>query len=488
MITVRVVGTSRSKRQPPSIAEMSARSMWKDRKCLEVGQYVCTPTCKNSDFIVRDITVSASTGEEIDSLLSEAEALGLVGGEGPVVQNIAGNSTSTTTTHSAGATTSTSSKKSGGVTITTLPVSKLPYTEKFVKDYQLDVKVDARETFTVFRKLHILPYEDTFAYNYDHMYHNQILPFFRKVPIPFVGLDHEFSHNGGRFRVVGIEYEKPGAATSSDDQLAAGDLVTCTSPLASSSTLETDATKEKKLADQQCVYCNVLPLPKSNPAGVLGCAGNGTAMFYEGPKLPRVTLDLIHVLPYERGFPERLFKSEDNADSSPTKENKYVKMAREKKAKQAALLAAGNKASRTASATAAGSSVGKEVDGKLILKEFLQQYFDNRSSAFKIGEAFNPAERCFVLSGKGLYAHPAQQPPNIWFKVISTTGGAFGVGSVGAKTEIKVHGTCVREEVPKPNVKEMARAMEQAGSGNKDGRNNKSRKDNGEEKGDCSLM
>ena len=53
--------------------------------------------------------------------------------------------------------------------------------------------------------MHILPYKDTFEFNFDHMYQNHIVPYLKsKHGVPFrTGMD--FTHGGARFRIVACE-------------------------------------------------------------------------------------------------------------------------------------------------------------------------------------------------------------------------------------------------------------------------------------------
>lgn len=55
--------------------------------------------------------------------------------------------------------------------------------------------------FKTFKKIHVLPYKDTFKYNYDHLFHKMICPYFLNGPAKFISKDYEFALNGVRFKV-----------------------------------------------------------------------------------------------------------------------------------------------------------------------------------------------------------------------------------------------------------------------------------------------
>lgn len=98
----------------------------------------------------------------------------------------------------------------------------------------------------VFEKVHVLPYLDTFAYNYDHMYNEHLVPYFQNCQQGEFSDGCDFSHNGVRFNVVGVF-----------------------------------------------------------PAGTYGVVGQQTVVFYEGPPIERKVLQRLHLLPYEDGLPEK---------------------------------------------------------------------------------------------------------------------------------------------------------------------------------------
>lgn len=98
----------------------------------------------------------------------------------------------------------------------------------------------------VLQKVHVLPYKDTFRYNYDFMYHEHIVPYFNSQQQGEFGVGFEFSSNGVRFQVVGAE-----------------------------------------------------------PEGTYGVVGEATTIFYEGPPVERKVLERLHLLPYEDALPER---------------------------------------------------------------------------------------------------------------------------------------------------------------------------------------
>lgn len=98
----------------------------------------------------------------------------------------------------------------------------------------------------VFEKIRVLPYKDTFAYNYDHMYHDHLVPYFQHEQIGEMSEGFDFSHNGVRFQVIGVE-----------------------------------------------------------PAKSFGVVGQATTVFYEGPPIDRKVCERVQLLPYEDGLPER---------------------------------------------------------------------------------------------------------------------------------------------------------------------------------------
>lgn len=98
----------------------------------------------------------------------------------------------------------------------------------------------------VFEKLHVLPYQDTFKYNYDYMFNEHVVPFFKTAQEGEFTDGFEFSHEGCRFRVVATV-----------------------------------------------------------PENVHGVAGNSTVIFHEGPLIERIVLSRVTVLPYEDGLPDK---------------------------------------------------------------------------------------------------------------------------------------------------------------------------------------
>mmetsp|Transcript_35529 Transcript_35529/g.99813 ORF Transcript_35529/g.99813 Transcript_35529/m.99813 type:complete len:294 (-) Transcript_35529:14-895(-) len=113
----------------------------------------------------------------------------------------------------------------------------------------------ADKVLAVFQKVHALPYQDTFRYNYDFMYHEHMVPFFHRRQVGEFTEGYEFAHSGVRFQVVGV-------------------------------------------------------LPDKG----YGVVGRETQLFYEGPAIERKVLDLLHMLPYEEGLPERYRPSKLSLD------------------------------------------------------------------------------------------------------------------------------------------------------------------------------
>ncbi|CAD7964952.1 unnamed protein product [Amoebophrya sp. A25] len=411
------------------------RESWKDRKSLDVGLYVCNGT-REAEYIVQQIEVLG--GREGPSSPSGASDSSTKVGRNKNKQKSSSSSVIPTI---------------GGVLKATLP-----YTEEFATQFELQAhvlgadldigKVMSKRSngngifFETWAKLHVLPFEDTFAYNYDHMFHKQVVPFLRKSPVSFLGLHHDFAANGGRFRVEGVQLDRTGA------------------------------TEVDKNA----------PANSEAEKNTLAIAGHHTSVFYEGPKLRRDLLEYIHVQPYEAGLDAEFY------DTTKAK-NKYLEKAAEKNKNL--------------------SNLGREVDEKKLMDQLLRAYFQQRSSPLRVGESFLPAHRVWIDRGRGFYKNMRSEnedgessksptsirggtspaaaknnkgssvlesanqlitrstdPPIIWFKVISTKGGAQGVGCIGPNTEIRCRGTAVRGDPPQILDEEFKRAMQLGGGGN----------------------
>eukprot|EP00929_Paragymnodinium_shiwhaense_P027113 TRINITY_DN15990_c0_g1_i2.p1 TRINITY_DN15990_c0_g1~~TRINITY_DN15990_c0_g1_i2.p1 ORF type:complete len:234 (+),score=64.51 TRINITY_DN15990_c0_g1_i2:462-1163(+) len=102
------------------------------------------------------------------------------------------------------------------------------------------------KALTVFKKVHVLPYKDTFTYNYDFMYHHHLVPYFETGQTGEFTTGFEFHNNGVRFQVVGVQ-----------------------------------------------------------PENTHGVVGKNTEVFYEGPAIERKVLERLHLLPFEAGLPDR---------------------------------------------------------------------------------------------------------------------------------------------------------------------------------------
>ncbi|CAJ1423695.1 unnamed protein product [Effrenium voratum] len=115
----------------------------------------------------------------------------------------------------------------------------------------------ADQVLQVLTKIHVLPYKDTFKYNFDHMYHNHIVPYFQSSQVGEFTKGFDFSHDGVRFQVVGV-------------------------------------------------------LPEDG----YGVAGQSTEIFYEGPEIERKVLERLHALPFEDGLPEKYRPSKLSLDEA----------------------------------------------------------------------------------------------------------------------------------------------------------------------------
>lgn len=104
----------------------------------------------------------------------------------------------------------------------------------------------ADHVLKVFQKVHVLPYQDTFKYNFDHMYLHHMVPYFQTSQSGEFTEGFDFTHEGVRFNVVGVLPEKS-----------------------------------------------------------YGVVGQATEIFYEGPAIERKILQRLQVVPYEEGLPER---------------------------------------------------------------------------------------------------------------------------------------------------------------------------------------
>ena len=88
--------------------------------------------------------------------------------------------------------------------------------------------------------------QDTFKYNFDHMYHNHIVPYFQTGQVGEFTKGFEFSFQGVRFQVVGVQ-----------------------------------------------------------PEDSYGVVGSETEIFYEGPEIERKVLERLQLLPFEQAGPRR---------------------------------------------------------------------------------------------------------------------------------------------------------------------------------------
>lgn len=88
--------------------------------------------------------------------------------------------------------------------------------------------------------------QDTFKYNFDHMYHNHIVPYFQTAQIGEFTKGFEFSFEGVRFQVVGVQ-----------------------------------------------------------PEDSYGVVGSETEIFYEGPEIERKVLERLQLLPFEEGLHQK---------------------------------------------------------------------------------------------------------------------------------------------------------------------------------------
>lgn len=104
----------------------------------------------------------------------------------------------------------------------------------------------ADNVLRVLQKVHVLPYQDTFKYNFDHMYLHHMVPYFQSCQSGEFTEGFDFTHEGVRFSVVGVLPEKS-----------------------------------------------------------YGVVGQATEIFYEGPAIERKVLQRLQVVPYEDGLPER---------------------------------------------------------------------------------------------------------------------------------------------------------------------------------------
>lgn len=160
MITIKVAGTEKSRGIPPGRCLQAA---WKEQKFLEVGQYVCDGSL--AEYIILEIAVTTV-------------------GTGTSATGTSASSSADTAATAAGP----SSSSARGAARSSPPEDKnaekptrLLYTEDLVRNHSFHSYVDPskQKTFATFKKVHVLPFEDTFAYNYDHMFQKQILPFLR---------------------------------------------------------------------------------------------------------------------------------------------------------------------------------------------------------------------------------------------------------------------------------------------------------------------
>lgn len=104
----------------------------------------------------------------------------------------------------------------------------------------------ADQVLGVFQKIHVLPYKDTFKYNFDHMYHNHLVPYFQTQQVVEFTKGFEFSYDSVRFQVVGVQ-----------------------------------------------------------PEDSYGVVGHNTEIFYEGPEIERKVLERLQLIPFEEGLPDK---------------------------------------------------------------------------------------------------------------------------------------------------------------------------------------
>ncbi|CAE8602150.1 unnamed protein product, partial [Polarella glacialis] len=104
----------------------------------------------------------------------------------------------------------------------------------------------ADQVLKVFQKVHVLPYQDTFKYNYDFMYHEHLVPYFQTAQVGEFTEGFDFAQNGVRFSVISVE-----------------------------------------------------------PKDSYGVVGQATDIFYEGPAIERKVLDRLQLVPFELGLPEK---------------------------------------------------------------------------------------------------------------------------------------------------------------------------------------
>lgn len=104
----------------------------------------------------------------------------------------------------------------------------------------------ADTVLNVFEKVHVLPYQDTFKYNYDYMYNEHLKPYFDKSQVGEFSEGFDFAQDGVRFGVISV-------------------------------------------------------LPDKG----YGVVGQATIVYYEGPPIEREVLTRLHVLPFEEGLPDK---------------------------------------------------------------------------------------------------------------------------------------------------------------------------------------
>lgn len=104
----------------------------------------------------------------------------------------------------------------------------------------------ADQTLSVFEKIHVLPYKDTFKYNFDFMYNEYIKPFFEEGQSGAFTDGFDFTHDGVRFNIIGVFPEKS-----------------------------------------------------------YGVAGKNSTIFFEGDPIEREILTKVNAVPFEDGLPEQ---------------------------------------------------------------------------------------------------------------------------------------------------------------------------------------
>ena len=58
-------------------------------------------------------------------------------------------------------------------------------------DWVVDLPPDDRR-FPVYKRVHVLPYKDSFKLNFDHLFHNYLIPYFHAPPVQYVEENQQF--------------------------------------------------------------------------------------------------------------------------------------------------------------------------------------------------------------------------------------------------------------------------------------------------------